>query len=231
MSKRIKYTENDLNEILSQIAKILRKENGINYGKITVNVPQNEKIEKAHMIFSPEAYTKMLLLTLNSKDEIGWHGLVKRKSNNVFYIYDIVVYPQIVTAATIETDEVEYPNWIGDMAEDDSFFDLRFHGHSHVNMECSPSSTDLQNRKDILSQFKEDPEKDMFYLFLIMNKKGQHTAEIYDYTNNIIYENSDIVLDIGSDETNCLNSWLKETAKYVKRKKGRYAFNGYDITY
>lgn len=219
MSKPIKYTDKDIEAVLSLVRKTLKSERKNCGNKITLEIPsiEKEKGKKAYMIFSPKAYTKMMYLISANKDEVGWHGFVKRKKENVFYIYDIEVYPQIVTGATVETDEVEYPNWIGIMAENDSFFDLRFHGHSHVNMSCTPSSTDLNNRNAYLTQFKDNSDKDMFYLFVIMNKRGEHTAEIYDYTNNIVYENDDIFIDVKIDDS-YISKWGEETKELVQKK-------------
>ena len=218
MSKKIKYTTDDINKILEKIKSKKKKKRGVSNGKVTIDLSStSSEKEQAYMLFSPIAYAKMMYLTLSTSDEIGWHGYVKREGDNIFHVYDIVVYPQIVTKVTVETDEVEYPNWIGDIAMDDSFFDLRFHGHSHVNMGCSPSGTDLENRKGYLSQFKDNTDKDMFYLFLIMNKKGEHTAEIYDYTNNILYEDKDIIIDVCIEDDNFLSLWEKEAKTKVRK--------------
>ena len=69
-------------------------------------------------------------------------------------------------------------------------------GHSHVNFQPVASTVDLEHQERILSQLKGD----MFYVFIIYNKKLEHTITIFDLPGNIVYENSDVILEIqGAD--------------------------------
>ena len=141
-------------------------------------------------------YMKMRQLVLQSGDEIAWHGFVKRDGMN-FTLYDIIMYPQYNSAATTKSDEEEYSKWVLRQYEFENFCDMKMHGHSHVNMGCTPSDTDMQFRENILKNLK----KDSFYIFMIMNKQGSFTIELYDYVTGMIYDTSDITVYTDDPET------------------------------
>lgn len=152
------------------------------------------------VLFTEEAKQKMWALIENSKDEIGWHGLVRRDDNNVFTIYDILVYPQEVTGASITADPKKFNDWMTDfiMKPDDTFEHIRMHGHSHVNMQCSPSGVDTKLQEDTLATLKDTD----YYIFIIANKRHDIWIQIYDNVTGIVYEKADISID-----PNKYNEW------------------------
>lgn len=121
---------------------------------------------------------------------------------------DILVYPQQVSGATVNTDQEEYTNWLYGL-EDAVFNALKMQGHSHVDMGVSPSSVDLTHQSEILSQL----EGDMFYIFMIWNKRLEHTIKIYDLGSNTLYEDEDIQL-VCPD----LEDFLTQADQMVKKK-------------
>ena len=154
------------------------------------------RASKPVLTIKPLCYMKMRHLVLQSGDEIAWHGFVKRDGMN-FTLYDVIMYPQYNSAATTKSDEEEYSKWILRQYEFENFCDLKMHGHSHVNMGCTPSGTDTQFRENILKNLK----KDSFYIFMIMNKQGSFTVELYDYVTGMIYDTSDITVYTDDPET------------------------------
>ena len=112
-------------------------------------------------------------------------------------LYDVIMYAKYNSAARTKSDEEEYSKWILRQYEFENFCDLKMHGHSHVNMGCTPSSTDMQFRENILKNLK----KDSFYIFMIMNKQGSFTIELYDYVTGMIYDTSDITVYTDDPET------------------------------
>ena len=88
-----------------------------------------------------------------------------------FEIYDIIVPPHVVTGSTVTADYTKYSEWLNAL-EDDVFNSLHFHGHSHVNMACSPSGTDMKYRQDVVTQLPvpKNETDDSFYIFCIFNK-------------------------------------------------------------
>ena len=55
-------------------------------------------VKKPTLNIDADAYIKMLELINQSDVEISWHGLVNRQSELSFYLYDILVFPQINSA-------------------------------------------------------------------------------------------------------------------------------------
>lgn len=155
--------------------------------------------------FTAEAYLKMRQLVMSEDKEVGWHGLV-RKEDNVYTIYDVLVYPQTVTGATVQTDTEKYTGWF---IEQD-IEHMRFQGHSHVNMSTSPSGVDVQYYSDLISSMND------YYIFFIMNKRGEYHLEFHDLVNGISYDklSYDIVL-----EDKDLNEWYHNNKELIEEYK------------
>jgi len=166
---------------------------------------------RAAVLLSPQAYRKTVALVSEFSDEVAWHGSVTRSSDNEFTIEDIFVYPQEVTSGTVNTDQVEYANWLH--SQDDELFNkLRMQGHSHVNMSVSPSGVDEQHRKQILAQL----ESDMFYIFMIWNKSLDFHTTIYDVSQNVLYEDKDIDVKLIHDEG--MDEFLADVRTKVRKQ-------------
>lgn len=167
---------------------------------------------KAYVTFTPMAYVKMLTLLKHFDSEVAWHGTVQREDEDTFIITDVIVYPQTVTGSTVNTDQEEYQKWMMTL-DDDSYNAMRMQGHSHVNMGTSPSGVDANHQQQILAQLKDDD----YYIFMIWNKRLDHTIKIYDYANNIMYEDKDVVVNIANDAFDT-DSFIAESDHVVTRK-------------
>lgn len=187
--RKLKLEPNDMQALIQKTIEQLQAGSK----SITLNVaslltmPTLLAPDKPEIRFSVEAYTKMQALVNYSDKEICWHGLVEKVDDLAYYIYDILVYPQIVTSATVEADEEEYVQWL-DKLEDEQFNAIRMQGHSHVNMGTSPSSVD-ENYYEILRQHITD-----FYIYTIMNKSGKIWVNLYDMQNNQVFESNDLII-------------------------------------
>lgn len=181
---------------------------------------------KVRLIFRPMAYIKMLELLRHYNSEVAWHGTVEREGDDTFIITDVIVYPQTVAAATVNTDQDEYQQWL--LTLDDEYFNaMRMQGHSHVNMGTSPSPTDDEHQRAILSQLKDDD----YYIFMVYNKSLSHTIRIYDYANNVMYEDADISVNV-ADEGFDMDSFIEEADQLVKRKvSATPSYGGYTGAY
>lgn len=176
--------------------------------KVEVKLPSKPRI-----IYSPLAWTKQTLLILSQSGEVGWHGIVENKGNNVFVITDILVYPQMVSSATVTTDELTYSNWLGGQP-DDIFPKIRAHFHSHVNMGVTPSGVDEKDKESIVSQMREGRD---YYIFMIWNKRFEFSADIYDAVNGVRFGAKDITVEIeGLGE---INAWLEKATENITEKK------------
>ena len=223
MSKPIKLTDELIATITKEFVETVKKAK-MSDGK--VNYTKNfkwEGDEKAQVVFSPVAYAKMVMLIQGFETEVAWHGVVFRdeKEPNRFYITDIMVYPQIVTGGTANTEQIPYQTWLYEF-DDDVFNNIRMQGHSHVNYSTSPSPVDITHQEKILSQIDDD----MFYIFMIWNKKFEKTIKIYDLANNTLYETGDVEIYIG-DEGCDLNAFVKDAKELVKTKTYQYGGSQY----
>lgn len=169
-------------------------------------------VKKPVINITTEAYVKMLELINQSAVECSWHGLVK-KFDNAYLIYDILVFPQINSATTTTTDEKEFAEWQTKLILDPKFpiEELRMHGHSHVNMNVFSSGVDDKYQKDLLTKV----ENGDYYIFLIMNKKMEMCAFLYDFEQQIMFDKNDMEIRIIG-----LN---KDIRKWAKDQLAEYA--------
>lgn len=139
--------------------------------------------------FSKIAYDKTYALVEQCKMEIAWDYFVRRDKEDPlkFYVDDVIVYPQYVSGAAVNTDDTEYNNYLNSL-NNEQFNSRRGQGHSHVNFSVTPSSTDLQHRIDSVRNIPD------FFLFFIFNKKGDTECQITDIEGGIIYQDKDIDL-------------------------------------
>lgn len=173
--------------------------------------------KRATIYIAPEVYYKMRALVEQCPVEIAWHGYVEKINDYTFLWYDIVVYPQYVSPVTTISDEEEYANWLIQQMERDDFSNLRLHGHSHVNMACGPSATDIKYREDLLSKITRE---DDFYIFLITNKQKQHTLEIQNFNTDLILDTSDVDIVIGDFKMNEVKKWADTNLNdFIKEEK------------
>ncbi len=169
----------------------------------------NQKLEeKVSVTFSPVAYIKMRELVDRCTYEVGWYGLIDKLAPKQYRIEDIVVYPQVVTSATVKEDEDVWD----DDATPEEIRRRHFHGHSHVNINVSPSGTDLTHRSNLTQLLGPDD----FYLFIITNKRCEISAELYDLADNAIYETDDIQFDVDLGNGALLSAFVEESNTRIK---------------
>lgn len=218
MSKKIRFTEQEIVELQREFYEHLMKAKMLD-GNITFSKKMaSDKVGKrATVEFSTKAFAKMIRLIADFSTEVAWHGTARRDENDPakFYIDDILVYPQTVTGGTVNTDQAKYETWLYKL-EDDQFNNLRMQGHSHVNFQTFASGTDLEHQRKIIDQLEDG----MFYIFMIWNKRLERNVMIYDYANNVYYENSDV--DIPGMEF----SFLTDARKQVETVYSKSQWSG-----
>lgn len=236
MSKYIQFTDEMREELRRDFEQTLQRaklaDGKVSYTK-TFNAPQS----KATLLFTPVAYSKMLMLVAQFDSEVAWHGVAFRGSDpekNEYLITDILVYPQEVDGSNVNTDQEKYQTWLMGL-DDEVFPHVRMQGHSHVNFSTNPSSVDLTHQSSILDQL----EGDMFYIFIIWNKKMEHNIKIYDLAKNILFEPADITVSMTTDGVD-FDAFIKDAKEKVVRKTytpspgsyygGRY-YGGYTGVY
>ena len=190
MTRPIFLTENEKESLLKEITKKLRRKMFDGQLNINYTYHYDEKRPKARIVYTKDAWDKMKALILGFETEVGWHGIVERyEDDHSFLVKDIIVYPQRIAAATVQTDDEPYHKFI--MEAFDKNLCINFHGHSHVNFSVSPSGVDDKDRES-----KMENQREGFYIFTIQNKKGDVNYWVYDYDNNIVYEKDDVIQEI-----------------------------------
>lgn len=217
-----KAIEEAMNNALTQIkSRVLKPSQGVN---LKVNPMVSRDDRKSHLIFSPEAYIKTKALVEYFTTEVQWHGIVERiKDSSNFRVHDIMIFPQTVTSTTVDADQEEYEKWLDGLSCDE-FNALRLHGHSHNTMGVTPSSTDREYRKKLISSMGTPTcDDDLFYIFMIFNNKGEWSAEIYDIKNNALFSSADneIILEVPTNN-DTLTSFLEGAHEMVKRPTPQY---------
>ena len=226
--KKLKVTHEDKTRILKDIteqinnAKTLTELENI---KITKDKTYLTKIKKPSIYIKCDVLEKMFALVNESSTECQWHGLVQRNpKENAYWIYDVLVFPQINSAASTDSDEEKYTEWLMQL-DDNTIKHLRMHGHSHVNMEVYSSTIDDTFQEEILSNIKDDD----YYIFFVLNKKREICILLYDFIQNIIFETKDIELKL-TNKKGVISDWAKEQLKLnvEKQKTTPYYYNNYD---
>lgn len=215
MSKKIKITVDEYKDIYQEFLRSLRSTR-VSGGKVTFTKTFDTIKRRATVIFSEQAWLKMSSIVEHCDKEVAWHATAHRdedETKDIYYIDDILVYPQEVTGATVTTDQDEYETWLNELT-DETFNSLRFQGHSHVNMQTNPSAVDTAFYDGILDGLADDD----FYIFMIVNKRGNRTVMIYDYKKNILFETADCDIEIEDGEY-ALMSFIDEVDSMVKEKK------------
>ena len=188
--------------------------NGAIPANIMAKLPLPEGVpSKVKIVVKPIAYLKMVRLIMDFTTEVGWHGLCHRDEIDptTFIIEDVMVYPQNVTGSTITTDEQRQAEWL-DKFPDEQFKQIRFHGHSHVNMGVFSSGTDDDLQRDLVGMLRQ-PED--FYLFFIMNKRLETFVRLYDNKYGVMFETGDVEIYI-TDGENDIIRFLNESKAQVK---------------
>lgn len=224
MSKLIKVTQECIDEIRKDFEEALSS-GKFSDGKVTFTKTFGSINRKATVYFTEIAWLKMQTLVREFDKEVAWHGVATRGDDpekDEYIISDILVYPQEVTGATVTTDQQKYQMWLMSQ-EDEVFNNIRFQGHSHVNMGVTPSGVDTTLYDGILEQLEDD----MFYIFMIWNKRKEKTVKIYDMKKNVLFETADVTVEILEDDSG-IEKWLKEAKELVKDRPVAAVKTGYN---
>lgn len=227
MSKPIKLTDELLQKIQEEFIEKVKSTKMFD-GKLEYSrtFKWEGDDDRATVYLSSVAFAKMNSLIQQFSDEVAWHGVVHRDEQDpsIFRITDILVYPQVVTGATVNTDQEKYQTWLYSF-DDDVFNNIRMQGHSHVNMSVSPSGVDTTHQEKILEQISDDD----YYIFMIWNKRYEHFVRIFDLKNNTLYETADVDVYIGDDGVD-LRAFL-DYAKEIVTTRVYTTATGYQGTY
>ena len=211
--RRIRMSNDTIDQCVSEFKSFLQSEKGIKRGKnfeYQVLPPKVEGESKATVTFSERAYSKIILLLEAFNEEVAWHGVASRIEKGQYRIDDIIVYPQYVTGASVKTNALELANWAGNVPEE-IYNNIHFQGHSHVRMSVHPSGEDMRDQKKYLDQLEDED----FYIFAVFNKYYDVNLTIYDMKYDLCYEDEDVEFEVESTGPD-LGEFLDEAKSLVR---------------
>lgn len=211
--KMLKLTDERREQLIKEFTDMLDSKKVVAGGKITFDVGTEKAKEKQIIAYTPQAWVKLTHLLRSYSSEVAWHCLVDKVEDGMYLVEDLIVYPQIVTGVTVDTDDEAYTKFLIDLPFEQAQ-KMRMQCHSHVNMGVSPSGTDLTNQKEIV----EGSSRKGFYIFQIWNKSGSCHSTIYDFDAGVMCENSKIEVAVALSDGFWADEWAEETHKVVTSK-------------
>lgn len=136
------------------------------------------------IVLSKTSAAKIKTLVNLFDREVGWHGIVYHDKPDIYYISDILVHPQYTSATFTDTVQSEYNDWLLSFSEK-QFMQIRYQGHSHVNMGVFVSADDHKHQHSIVEQFMQP---DDYYIFSIHNKRNEQLFRLFESSSTNVYE-------------------------------------------
>ena len=193
MSRVIKMSDEALMSLALDMVEDMKKKKKIK-GEYTYTVQTPVVDRHAEVIFTQDAFIKMLSLIMSFDKEVGWYGTCTRQGDlddDVYLINDIMVFPQKTTSTTVDSDDERRTEWF-DSLPVETLVNLKADFHSHVNMAVSPSSTDEKDMEAVL----ENLDGEAFRIFMIWNKKLEFSCKIFDMLKNVMFDTADVRVDV-----------------------------------
>lgn len=209
--KQLRLSINERETFINNVTNLVDKGNVSQLKDLSALISKvDEKgIKKPTVYITTDVMARMEALVKESPVEISWHGLVKRnKEENCYLIYDILLFPQINSAAATQTDQDEYAKWFMEILNDEDetkFNDMRMHGHSHVNMSVYSSAIDDGYQTELLTNIQDGD----YYIFMVLNKKRDICCLVYDYEQQILFETADVTIKLVSKDKLSITEWAK----------------------
>ena len=216
MMRTIKMTKSQFNKRVKEFKQQLSTQTSAYF----MHNKEDETIVKKpearpKIYFNEDCYKRICALVAACKEEIAWNCKVTRDGLN-FTLEECYVFPQIVSGVSVDVDPTEYAMWVAGL-DDDTINHMRAHCHSHVNMGVTPSGIDWDYQKQMIEGNIRD-----YYLFLIFNKKGDISANIYDIESNTLYTTKDIDICTPDD---LYEEWADEVLKQYVNEKPAVTYN------
>lgn len=180
--------------------------------------------------YTPFVWNVIWYLVNQCSMEVGWLGLVDKIGDD-YIVTDIYVPEQ--TVSRTETDiesEAMSALALELLAEGKDPNKLRYWGHSHVNMQVSPSSQDEK-------QLEEYLEHCDWFIRGIYNKRGDTKVDVYDRTNNVVHQvvkNGPHIPNLTEEEKEVLDKLIKNNVQeyvYVPKTPSLYTPNNNSVVH
>lgn len=224
MSKPIRLSDESWEELVKEMIEEMKSKRTIK-GEFNYKITNPDIDRKATILFTPDAFAKMLSLIMVFDKEVGWYCTSERHGemdDDVYIIDDVLVYPQETTGTTVDSDDEKRTEWF-DSLPVETLVKIKCDCHSHVNMETTPSGTDNKDMQEVLDNLPEDG----YRIFMIWNKKLEYTAKIFDMGKNVMFNTDDITVDVLGMK---IHEFLSHAKDFVKAKTFTYNYGGKTTT-
>lgn len=170
--------------------------------------------------FDIKAWFKMWKLVELCDGEVGWLGLVDELAGGDYLITDIFIPEQVVSGATTDIESDAVANLAVELeSQGIDSTKLRYWGHSHVNMQVSPSGTDEAQLADYMEHCD-------WFIRGIYNKKKEYKLDVFDKRVNCVFQKCDHVLHNIGMEADWVDKLKKQINNNVKKYVSPKTFTG-----
>lgn len=217
MISYINITDASIKSILADVKAQLKSKNCKSKKSIEIDFEVKNKDIQRPTVYIPLHIQRLIEeIVGQAADEVAWNCTVEYDPDAyTFSLKELLMFPQIVTSASVNVDDDKYIEFISNLS-DDQLNTMRFHGHSHVNMGVFSSGTDDDYQRQMLTQI------DDFYIFGIFNKRKEVTVYVYDVQKNLMFSGQDVLLRYDAVPENTARAEAKALleANIIKPKVG-----------
>lgn len=171
----------------------------------------NEVKKPPRILIDADVYREMKALVSECDKEIGWLCLSREVFGVGYEIYELIPVKQEITACTTDLNEKGlqevYESFVAN-GRAEELNNIRFWGHSHVNMNPTPSGTDEDTFNEYISDCKD------YFIRFIMNKKGNYSLDLAVYNEGLIYTDLKFELIYSGDELELMENVNKLREEY-----------------
>ena len=221
MSKLINVSEESWANLMAEIIQEIKGKRSIK-GEFNYKFTNPDVNRQATILFTPDAYAKLVSLVMIFDKEVGWYCTCRRDGeleDDLYIIDDVLVFPQTTTSTTVDSDDNARVEWF-DSLPIDVLTNITCDCHSHVNMGVTPSGTDDKDMQSVLDNLPEDG----FRIFMIWNKKLEYSVKIFDLAKNVMFETKDVTVDVLGMK---MMEFLERSKSMVKAKTySTYTYGG-----
>lgn len=171
-----------------------------------------------------EAWLKMEALVIYHQQEVAWLGLASKIDEDIYKIWDVLVYPQYTSPVFVDDDPVEMCEW-NQKLTDEQYNMKRLHGHSHVNMDAYQSPQDRETFEDFKA-LNSMANENKFAIAIVLNKSFKMFCVFYDAETDTEYEMDKIKIDIEISDGFTQEDFYNQTKELVRPLKNEAVESG-----
>lgn len=187
------------------------------------------------IVIRKKALEKMYHYIDMSKLEVGWLGSVIREDNR-YIIDDVFIFEQEVAGTTTEISPEGLMDFASELMKMENGMEIwnniRLWGHSHVNMDTTPSGQDNSQ----MELFNDNGIE--WFIRLIANKKGKFSFTLFVYDSGITFIDIPWVVENEIDDSlkeevrkDMENKVSKKEYTYVNTKYNHFGYGNSGYVY